>query len=198
MFAYCGNNSVVRIDPSGNCYYSANGVWTHDAWENLGGYVKKPDPHTFSTAPRDVTDEVLQVLVIEATKAKFASNFVYQIFGDSALTLAGNCSAFYKQVDHFAPWDIKRPDSWVKTIGTPCPGRNAEVIFNGEIITMDKLGNITYGFLGYAYGIPESLLLGGSYYAAGFPVGGSALFDEGIDWLYIEIGYTAAKNFYEG
>lgn len=44
MFVYCGNNPINNYDPMGHCYYTANGQWTHDAWENSGGYVKKPDP----------------------------------------------------------------------------------------------------------------------------------------------------------
>ena len=43
MFAYCGNNPVNNIDPSGTCFYGANGQWCHDNWEFLDGYVRKPD-----------------------------------------------------------------------------------------------------------------------------------------------------------
>ena len=42
MFAYCTNNPINFSDEDGKCYY-ANGVWTHDAWENIGGYEKKPE-----------------------------------------------------------------------------------------------------------------------------------------------------------
>ena len=44
MFTYCGNNPHNRVDFDGYCYYSANGVWSHDAWEYTGGYEIKPDP----------------------------------------------------------------------------------------------------------------------------------------------------------
>jgi len=44
MFAYCGNNSVNRVDSTGYCYYTTGGVWTHDAWEYMGGYTRLPDP----------------------------------------------------------------------------------------------------------------------------------------------------------
>ena len=43
MFTYCTNNPINFSDEDGKCYY-ANGVWTHDAWENIGGYEKKPEP----------------------------------------------------------------------------------------------------------------------------------------------------------
>lgn len=37
MFAYCGNNSVNNVDPSGTCYYNAKEKWCHDNWEYLEG-----------------------------------------------------------------------------------------------------------------------------------------------------------------
>ncbi len=48
MFAYCGNNPINNVDPNGTCYYSAKGQWYHDNWENLGGYIKQPDPNTYN------------------------------------------------------------------------------------------------------------------------------------------------------
>ena len=43
MFAYCSNNPISFSDEDGKCYY-ANGVWSHDAWENIGNYKKQPEP----------------------------------------------------------------------------------------------------------------------------------------------------------
>ena len=43
MFAYCSNNPIGFSDEDGRCYY-ANGVWSHDAWENIGDYKKQPEP----------------------------------------------------------------------------------------------------------------------------------------------------------
>ncbi|MBO5014497.1 MAG: RHS repeat-associated core domain-containing protein, partial [Bacteroidaceae bacterium] len=47
MFAYCGNNPIIRADCCGHCYYTSNGIWAHDAWEYLGGYERQPDPQTY-------------------------------------------------------------------------------------------------------------------------------------------------------
>ena len=49
MYVYCGEDPVNNIDLFGTCYYNANGVWCHDNWEYLGGYVRKPDPGTYGT-----------------------------------------------------------------------------------------------------------------------------------------------------
>ena len=101
---------------------------------------------------------------------------------------------FYNQVNHKAPWDIKRPESWETTIKTSYPGFDSIVIFDGLSMTPEDLGNFTYGFLGYFYDIPYDVLVYGSYYAAGFPLEGPALENEGIDWIYISFGYEYAKN----
>ena len=44
MYVYCGDDAVNNIDLDGTCYYNVNGVWSHDNWEYLGGYKRKPDP----------------------------------------------------------------------------------------------------------------------------------------------------------
>lgn len=59
------------------------------------------------------------------------------------------------------------------------------------MVQLDKLGNYTYGYLGAAYGIPVEFLIGGSYYAAGFPTSGPALSDEIIDWSYVTRGHMS-------
>ena len=68
----------------------------------------------------------------------------------------------------------------------------------GSPMRLDKLGNFTYGFLGYAYDIPLEMLIGGSYYAAGFPSGGGLLLEEFEDWEYIYWGYLNAEEYYNG
>lgn len=102
---------------------------------------------------------------------------------------------FYTIVNHKEEWDIKRPDPWVETIGTPFPGEEARIVYNGEVMTPQGLGNYTYGYLGAAFGIPLPVLYAGSYYAAGLPVDYDLLSHEiGEDWNYITQGYIAAKR----
>ena len=77
---------------------------------------------------------------------------------------------FYSQVNHDANWDIKRPEPWERTIGTTFPGSfDTPVVFRGRVMTLEQLGNFTYGYIGAAMGIPAEVLLFGSAYAAGLP-----------------------------
>lgn len=100
---------------------------------------------------------------------------------------------FYSLVNHNKPWDIKEPKVWPKTIGTDFPGKGVYVSFCGISMTPEDLGNYTYGFLGYAYGIPIEHLIVGSYYAADFPLQGEALSNEVKDWYYVCLGYKSAE-----
>ena len=61
MSAYCGNNPISFVDPTGCCYW-AYGKWCHDAWEFLGGYKKKP-------APELSHDSQLSSIVVDGTIA---------------------------------------------------------------------------------------------------------------------------------
>ena len=77
---------------------------------------------------------------------------------------------FYSKVNHDANWDIKRPGPWERTIGTTFPGSfDTPVVFRGRVMTLEQLGNFTYGYIGTAMGIPTEILLFGSAYAAGLP-----------------------------
>ena len=53
MFTYCKNNPTNCFDITGCCYYSADGHWCHDAWENLGGYQKKDAPELLYLAKNE-------------------------------------------------------------------------------------------------------------------------------------------------
>ncbi len=63
------------------------------------------------------------------------------------------------------------------------------VVYHGHVLTLEDLGNLTYGILGRERGIPLIVLIGGSYYAADFPIFGSELENEFNDWQYIYYGY---------
>jgi hypothetical protein len=187
MFTYCGNNPTVYRDDTGH-FLSPTAVIKED--DGSGDRKNDGNEH------RDVTDEIRSVLTKSAAYARTKRIACERSLFDSIFVLKDVYLDFYLLVNHQADWDIKLKEPWEKTIGTIYPGKNAEVIFCGYTMTPECLGNFTYGYLGYAYGIPFPILLGGSYYAAGFPIKMNALTNEITDWGYIAMGYTFAKEGY--
>ena len=75
---------------------------------------------------------------------------------------------FKDQVDHNKQWDIKRKGPWEEKIGIPYPGSSGtEVIWDGEVVTPEILGNMTYGYLGRQAGFDILTLLAGGDFADG-------------------------------
>ena len=72
---------------------------------------------------------------------------------------------FYSMVTHGGPWDLKVDESWKKTISSDkmptfgFPGNTEYFFFQDQYVTREDLGNITYGYLGKAFGIGDELLL---------------------------------------
>ena len=198
MFAYCGNNPVLNIDPSGqrfigsNVRYYGNGLYGYT--DTATGYnasnISCVDPPI-----RDVTNEINAALSRAAEEARvyrehsYCSSFCVDCCIDCITVEKQRYMSFYNLVNHHAPWDIKEEASWKTTIGTEFPGYNVQVKYCGMLMTPEALGNYTYGYLGRAYGIPLDFLCTGSWYAAGFPTSGSALDNERIDQEYIKFGY---------
>ena len=71
---------------------------------------------------------------------------------------------FMEQVNHNAPWDIKRPEPWKQQFGNvTMPKYNEDgitetVLYRGQEVTREDLGNITYGYFGSAMGISPQML----------------------------------------
>ena len=185
MFAYCLNNPVCLNDTSGA---RPRKEFACEIFLVDGGGV--------SPKVRDVTSEVNAALGKAVSDAKNFRAVVDVVAGDNILGTAAIYSQFYLLVNHNADWDIKREEPWERTIGTAFPGKDVGVIFGERTMTPENLGNFTYGVLGYAYGIPLEHLIPGSWYAAGFPLGGDRLSNEVFDWFYIVLGYECAVQAY--
>ena len=182
MFAYCGNNSVNREDPSG---YFPSKQFSYICFDNGSEYPKPK---------RDVTIELgnaLEQAAIEIQEEKLAWTFLW---GDTAMAQAFIWYGFYLRVNHAAPWDIKRKECWEQTIGTEFPGKNHGVLVGGMTMTPENIGNFTYGILGYLYDIPLDALIAGSWYAAGFPTDGEKLHNEIFDWHFVILGYQTVEQ----
>lgn len=90
----------------------------------------------------------------------------------NAMVMA-NLLYFYEQVNHGAPWDIKRDDPWKQQFGDikmpyydSNPEKDETFLFRGEQVTREDLGNILYGYLGSAMGIGDKTLYWGAGVAA--------------------------------
>ena len=80
---------------------------------------------------------------------------------------------FFNQVNHGAPWDIKRDAPWKQQFGDikmpyydSNPNKDEKFLFRGELVTREDLGNILYGYLGSAMGISDTTLYQGAGVAA--------------------------------
>jgi len=105
-----------------------------------------------------------------------------------------NYAWFVGQMNHGAPWDIKRESVWNTTIGYGTfPGVAVMVFFSGMLMTPESLGNFTYGYIGGALGFDLGTLLAGSFIAAGFPEVGTPGWNNEVhvDWWFVEAGLNA-------
>ena len=188
VFIYCKNNPMRFFDPSGHCIE----MWGNDVEGPCPGLGRCSDFDSFAIPlPKDVTNEI-----DNAMKKAVQQGELYCYISqnnNSSVSVMGTLSGiidFYDKVNHKGPWDIKRKDSWEKTIGTKFPGKKREVFYRGMLMTPEHLGNYTYGYIGAAYGYDQMTLVIGSYYAAGFPYSGAELHNEINDWNYIVLGYN--------
>lgn len=138
LFAYCGNDPVNRADPSGECYYNAQGQWCHDNWEYSGGYVRQP-------APVDITDKLNTAMRINAaTLNKYKSNENY----------IKTVVYFIDKVKPGGEWDFKSQDEWALD-------SNTTYVYNGTELRYDDIGNIHYGYVGRVIFNSKILLVAG-------------------------------------
>jgi len=192
MFAYCLNNPNNRVD-IGGCASSldddSDGDGIPDYLERrwyLLTYFSKKRLALEKGNLRDVTAEIDAAL---ETACLFGSmNYSDTIL--SGIAIQGNAYIqFYLMVDHNGIWDIKRKNRWEDTIGTEFPGEDVFVMYRGDAMTPEDLGNYTYARIGRSFGFTLPVLFCGSYHAAGYPKSGDDLWNEELDWYYIEKGY---------
>ena len=147
---------------------------------------------------RDVTCEVNSALWAATEEAERLRRLVFDVqegqIDSNIGPYASNLLWFYTQVNHSAPWDIKRSAPWNNTIRTEFPGaHNTPLIFRERLMTPESLGNFTYGYIGAALGLSLDLLVIGSWVADGFslPSLRGDFMNEFRDWGYVAIGFNA-------
>lgn len=97
---------------------------------------------------------------------------------------------FYYNVKNDGPWDLKQHSEWQQS---------SLYYFNGELVDADAPGNIMFGYMGCAYGIPEMVLnlgAGAAQVSADTSsiAWGGTLFDDPMDAANISRGIELYKN----
>lgn len=73
---------------------------------------------------------------------------------------------FASQVGDNGIWNLKYREGdvchWEMNLGITFPGYTTEMLLNGRIVTVENVGNVTYGYLGMVSGLPKNLLYWGS------------------------------------
>ena len=142
----------------------------YDGLRRLTSVTGGPVTRQYTYRDIDSTKTTLQVASVTSGGQQYGYTYDSIMYG-----------IFINWVNHKADWDIKRQDPWNRTIGTPYPGSGTKVIYNGYVMTLEDIGNFTYGYLGRAFDFSETELIIGSWVAASFPLGGDALENERRD-----------------
>ena len=156
LFAYCGNNPVNRVDPSGQFWISAiikavvvvvavvavvaKVVCTVKETKRVQNELDSlPEP----TA--DITESFRKTL-------KTNANTVKETTKNEGIIESGK--QFYNKVRNKGEWDLKQLPEYQGTFQ-----------FNDLVIQGQDIGNINFGYTGKALGLPDSVLLAGAGFA---------------------------------
>ena len=164
IFAYCLNSPTAALDSDG-----------HNTKNVFFAFVE-----TIATCVIEAIKTIVSAvgaemqLVVNRSSAKRAlkkigkkqTNYLVNYpYGGADLAiyegLFGKYKWFYNQVNHNAPIDYKVKDRrpwWTFN--------KRNFYFRGKKITLEEYGNINYGYVGKALGIPDWILYAGGGYAA--------------------------------
>ena len=146
---------------------TANGVSNKDILSIVNAYVKKMKKDTvikenklldYYTSFDDITKDLLAYMLREEymNTMYYTNDGKIHSIGESELLWMGYLEEFYNSVKNGAKWDLKQKSKWQQS---------SLYYFDGELVDSDAPGNIMYGYMGKAYGIPDSVLHAGAGYA---------------------------------
>ena len=181
LYAYCNNNPVNMVDPTGHMAKPvrlpihlplpihlslpknsiSNGVTPDSENKPVPEFTEKPD-----------NSQIYELIKANVQKAKsvrlLAENLTTVGMLDQGLMRYARVKTikygwFLMNVKAGGPMDYKEKDNWEKALpGLPYPLDNGErqtYLLNGRTISASDLGNINYGAVGAALGIPKEILL---------------------------------------
>ncbi len=158
VFEYCTNSPIS--------YYDKNG---HEP-ENVSFWMKIIDNVTNTVSTKGAEAQLIfNLIAVKRALNDISKKQDYYLFNypytgaDMAfqLDVTGKYAWYISQVNHNAPMDYKSPGRapwWTM-------GRDL-FVFRGELINLEMYGNINYGFVGAALGIPDEVIFLGGGYAA--------------------------------
>ena len=152
LFAYCGNNPINRVDPSGHAWLSAMIKTVAKiavaalAIAKVVCTVKevqrvKNELNALPKPTKDITDSFRDTLRKNADTVKETTK-------NKGIIESGK--QFYNNVRNKGEWDLKQNPEYQGTFQ-----------FNDLVIQGQDIGNINFGYTGKALGLPDSVLLMG-------------------------------------
>ena len=156
LFAYCGNNPVNRVDPSGQFWISAI-IKAVVAVVSVVAVVTKvvctvketkrvqKELDSLPEPTADITESFRETL-------KTNANAVKETTKNEGIIESGK--QFYNKVRNKGEWDLKQLPEYQGTFQ-----------FNDLVIQGQDIGNINFGYTGKALGLPNSVLLLGAGFA---------------------------------
>ena len=88
--------------------------------------------------------------------------------------------------------------NWEENLGISFLGYRTKMLLNKNVVTVENVGNITYGFLGKASGISDDILYFGSGANDTRNHGNSQQDNEAQDQYWINVGIQWQKSVYGG
>ena len=117
--------------------------------------IKKDKLLDYYTKFEDITDDLAKLMLRnESIYTTYNTGDEQKSIADIPLSWIINLMEFKRNVQNNGIWDLKQLERW---------NNSSLYCFNGNIVDADAPGNIMYGYMGKAYGIPDKVL----YYAAG-------------------------------
>ena len=150
------------IDPNDPAYQAMNAALTDDQ-RAAGLSVVKINGEYYVDVTIMINTRLQEVEQDFRNHGTHNPAIFYPAIPNQGLRLA-NTAWFISQVKGNGPWDIKVVDSWEKQFGDILELKDMSKAFayNGQVVTPENLGNLTYGYLGRAMGwSEEALCLGG-------------------------------------
>ena len=169
LYAYCLNSPIIGCDKNGNSFILATLNNIKESVTNVVNKIKDVIRPIIAAVGAE-----LQLIINRAKAKKVLSDIndkqmdylvnVPNGLGGGGAIFTGVYDKyrwFYEQVNHGAPMDYKlkeRRPLWAMGLDS--------FYFRGRLITFEEYGNINYGYVGKALGIPDFILYAGGGYAA--------------------------------